>query len=225
MAKDADKVLAPFRAPSRVDIWLGFGALGLLFLWAALLFALQIGAMLFLPVPAFALFVLVPWVVFELVRTLVRSWVRQSRRGRACRIAVVCTLLGAAAFFFLAPGCLLSFPVMDRGYEREVTRAVDLDALQRWSVELLGKPPAGTSADEACILDWDELPKGVQRCASWASVYRGKGPEDSYIAFVSTGGFHHSGFLVGAKTFTYHGGSHWWVRRWRDGIYGFQDRR
>ena len=225
MAKDADKVQASLRAPPRVDVWLGLGALGVLFLWAALLFALQIGAMLFLPIPAFALFVLVPWVVFELVRTLVRSWARQSWWGRAGRIALTHALLGAAAFFFLSPGRLLSFPLMDRGQEWQVSRAVDLDALQRWTVELLQKPSAEASTDEQDTLDRHRLPKDVQGCAWCAAVHRGNAPEDSYIAFVSGGGFHHYGFLVGATTFTYHSDSQWWVRRWRGGIYGFQDRR
>jgi hypothetical protein len=57
----------------------------------------------------------------------------------------------------------------------------------------------------------------------YVSLSVGQREEGRHVSIIWGGGFHHWGVLVGPPTFRAESNQGQWVRRWRDGVYGYQE--
>jgi hypothetical protein len=222
VAKDAEETLNPFRRWSRLDIWLGGVALSVLVCWyVALLLWFPWTLVAILPA-GIALFVLAPASLLLMSLALAKFWLWSEAWERELRIGLICGLLAALTFTFGTPGGLLKPGLADRAVQREFERSIGLVSLQQWAMEILQKPN-GLRPSRSDLLPRGVLPDSLRPLAVAVWLERGASPDDDYVHIAIGGGFHHYGVLVGAPGFRPADTPHYWTRRWRDGIYGYQE--
>lgn len=140
------------------------------------------------------------------------------RGGLAGGMVVVLLVL------YLTPGFLMCFPLADLGLRFRVWRAADLGRIQAWAVGVLKEPGKSVTRNGA-DLDLAKAPGFVDALAP-EMAYLGHGAAgERHVRLIWGGGVQHMGLLVGPRTFRTRSNERQWVRRWRDGVYGYQEIR
>jgi hypothetical protein len=168
--------------------------------------------------------VLTPAAMVLLLIRLVGERNRPPAWRHAARAGLLVLLTWAVGFFFVAPGGLLKPFLADRGFRRELEAEVNLQSLQKWATDLLQKPPDEAWTGEPEMLPRDALPEDLRNAGpSAVFVQRGEGPEYNHMQIGFGGGFYHWGIMVGPPAFEPAHGGRYWVYRWQDGVYGYQE--
>lgn len=137
----------------------------------------------------------------------------------------------AGLLMLLAGGVWLASTVHvgDRATRHRIEAAIDLGELQAWAVQTLDAGPAGSRP----LKSWSNEEKGARyephvppalRRLEPAILNRIDREGPPHIRIEWGGGLHHWGVHVGPPGFRPAPGDHARFVRWRDGIYGYQER-
>ncbi|MBN1846571.1 MAG: hypothetical protein JW810_12860 [Sedimentisphaerales bacterium] len=188
--------------------------------------------LLYIPFTGFALLILTPIAIaIGLYRTAKYASLLTYRQF-VLRLLCIVIVSFALLYFFLAPGFLKNFNLVDLGLRIHVSVTGGRDSLQEWASQVLRDAP-GESESEAMekyeTTINQTLPKQVEsmrrrgfRIAIWGDKY----PQEKHVAiYYGSALVGHRGVLVGAPQFdapqSYKDAEYMELRKWQDGIYSF----